>query len=1005
MATQNGDYLGDLGYSRATIPIVRSPKNLNEVLNAREQQYLQSVQNETALENMMTNLKYLPQDEQVYNALVDETKAFSASLTPDNMADNVLNTYKFANDFTNKKGGKQLAENYANLQSAYAEIDKNEGITPDMKDYYKAKVQVSPVTKSDVTGFYNSGRIGQPKVNPYVDAAEEAIKLFDGIKADGYYDQNEDGTVTIKQPIPGLLQYNKGDIVTQDRIIEGLTSYFNSRPDIQGYFGDRSDFITSRSQNPLTDLYSKLTPNEKKNVLGNENASEADLKNFLDNKGISAQQALKNANVNELTKNAIQPAVSKLAFKNVQPTVLTDDLLMKAVGWKAETEKDAPLDNSITSIQDWNTMQAVNPSDYIQLENDVATIKTSLPTLRNDIATYEIEVNKKTPGYTTEELNRKREQLAVINKKIEQVDVTKRNVTDAVYDLASKKGINITKEFANNNSERATIVQQLNARAKSDELNKGRGDFGGIGYVRVPTETEYKDFIASKYAGSNKGQYDPASGGTIIDGVVYSERDIEIPSKLKSLAGEFNIPTTRDLSYLHIEGETQKQSLKKYNNLLTDEKHTLKSNPETYMVGERPLSSVLADYGIEDLRADVDWDKTDIQVLLQNDDKGGILRGINLALTKTGLENLNDDAKEMYQNTNSIKVNASYEGKNKGTRQELIQSTIRDSFRDIVAGGTKDGTYQNVIKASGEMYANATGLGKTIDDANLYTLLPGRSTGVEINHGGNKIPLTIEATAKTALGSALNNTDFRVYTGEGSNRMVLVQDKGGQYKFENASNTSNVPVDFENPGDIKQWIGGSALEQDASKVETKVETNPYTPYLQQRGNINGYKKVSENDIKSTSYNAYTRSLPAFYNQGNANIPLKSMNGQTSYIEARVPKNDLVDFSSSLAGHIAPNIQLPYINKNVVTYAIPLVKDNKLLVTGGFRGENTHDHLKNSNKDSPHKYGYALDIEDNAEGLEFKNKLMNNPELLKQYNIARMLQEGNHLHVEFNTPYL
>lgn len=1102
-----GDFLGDLDYSRASLPIVAPPKNLPTVLNARENQYLQSVENKQALEDMVATLPHTKVDEPLYNELVGNTNSFLGSITPDNMADSVLNTQQFSKDFANKMGGRELLQNYQQYQNAIKTIDDNKDIPVDMKDWYKSKIKVSPVQKSNVTGRYSTTPINPVRVAPYVDIGKELVDLFEGMKADKNIQENPDGTITILRPVPGYLQYNVGETVSRERLEQGIAGYINSRPDVTEYFGQRAEFMSDQVANPTVAFYQSLSPENKQELLGNPNATLEEVNTFLMTNNINPKKALQTVYKAGQLSNAMQPAISKYVYSQTTPTLVEDWLLKEYLKTQADLAKEAaksakpaPEDLSSVSLLGWNTVQNVNTQSYEALSTDKTALATQTKDLQREITQYQNALNNKESGYTQEELNRKNQQMAILDDQIEQIEQQQKNINEGVFDIARKNGIDINSEY---DKRIPTLTKEANYVNRTQVLSDGRVDVtdkinfigqtpmlygtevyaleqgqttegrGVAAYgnnpiirketvngktrytysgqdnkqgvttlpanykviqdrltqdfisprgeiispekvlnldytvntntVKVPTKEEYLGLVTDEYAKDSSSFLTPNTKSK--NGFIFTNGDRGLARDIEKKAGEFDIDVTRDLSYIYSTGAASKQSIKKYDNYVRKINHNMRNNPETYLVGDKPLSTALSEMGVDNLSTHVDWSKSTIYPLLQRDRKNGQMYGINIILTKEGRESLDGDAQELYSNTNSIKLPATYHGTNKSTEEAEIQDTLLTAFKDIMASGNTQHDI-NVLKATGETYINTTPEGKAIDAANLYVLPPGKA--VDINMRG--LDLQIESSARTARGSNVANTDFRVSKGTGKSKQYLSQLEDGTIDWLGVEESKGKVKDFNSPSDIKQFFGASMLQEDMTKQQqttTPTVTNPYEAYIQGATSFegSGYTKKTSNDIQVTNYGSYTRSFAQYYDEGSQTIGLKNSSGKTSYLTSRVPLSDLSDMRDFMGANIASNVSYPYINKSIASEVKSLVTDNNLLVSGGFRGEDTHNHLKGSNSNSPHKYGYALDLEDNEEGNNFFTQVNNDAALMKRYNIARILKEDDHIHVEFNTKFI
>lgn len=1017
----DGDFLDELAYANRQRRYIAPPASTNALLTERENAYLTGIQNKQALESMVANLAYAPQDKPLYEELVNTTNSFLGSITPENMADSRLNTQQFASDFVNKKGGKQLVDNYTKYQAAIKAIDENKDIAdPAMRDWYKKQINVTPVTKSTVTGMYQPGKVAEPNIAPFVDVGKELVDLFEGIKADGSVQENPDGTVTILKPVPGYLQYNVGEKVTRERLQEGLLGYIRSNPKITSYMEQRADYLASTQGSSTEAVFNRLTPEQKVALLGKEDATLQDYNKLIvqNSPDIETARQLNSKLLSQIiqseeTQNAMAPAISKYVYNNTKPTLIEDKMLMESLKYQADLNKakvkESPDDLSSVSIQGWNTIQAMNPADIEVLDTRRTEIKNIIPTKQAELIQYQKAVNQGLPGYTSERLADLNMEIQSLDKEAEEIELQKRQIKEGVLDTAFKKGIDIEAEYKKS-------LPQLNKIYKAEvEAIKRRPNYkqgDELKLPQIPTLEQYTDLVINEYttpASSIDGSKRHVPGDAarfdehyIIDNLILPKQGQDLVDRINEVAGEFkDFKVTKDLSYISSVGATSKNSIKALNNYYANVQKNFSDNPETFYVGKVPLATWLnEELDIDNLRSLVDWKNTKITPLLQRDRNDGQLYGVNLKLTQKGEEELSDADK--YKLSNAIKVPVTYKGINKDIQDAEVQSVLSTAFKDAMAANRTPHNI-NIMKAAGEMYANTTPLGKSIDAMNLYVVPPGESKTLNVN--GEDIE--IQSVARTARGTSINNTDFRLYRGSGNSKQVLVQN-GNTSEWQNAKEAekSGAIIDFNTPADIKQVLGAGQLYNQIknSKPTQEAVNNPYEQYLQS-GKVSykesGYKLASDNDVQVANYGQYTRSMQSFFTGSGSTIPLVNNSGKTAYINSRVPLNSLTDLRSVIKSNVASNVQYPYVNSNIVNNVQNIVNTYGVLVSGGFRGEDTHN-LKGSNKNSPHKYGFGLDFEDNDKGNELFNAVKNNPSLADQLGIARILKEDDHIHVEFKT---
>ena len=167
-------------------------------------------------------------------------------------------------------------------------------------------------------------------------------------------------------------------------------------------------------------------------------------------------------------------------------------------------------------------------------------------------------------------------------------------------------------------------------------------------------------------------------------------------------------------------------------------------------------------------------------------------------------------------------------------------------------------------------------------------------------------------------------------------------------------------------------------------------------------------------VQDGNYTKITQQTKEYYHGTEAVLNLNNFaKGTKDKVIARVTQDELVNFEKYYPNNVKggkDGVQYPVINKEVFPSLTKIITDFDVLVTGGFRGEGTHRGLPESGENSLHKYGYAVDIslgntEQGKKGQELYTELRNNNELLKKYNLLKVMKHNvggtDHLHLEFN----
>ena len=527
--------------------------------------------------------------------------------------------------------------------------------------------------------------------------------------------------------------------------------------------------------------------------------------------------------------------------------------------------------------------------------------------------------------------------------------------------------------------------------------------------VRTPDKKEYLGLVVDMY---NNGE---SSTGLLGNDKPYIDSDTRayIPSTLikkveevRDKIGEIDFEVAQPLSYLLVTGDTTKSHLRVYQNKEKANNTSLKNNAAQYQVNTPTQKFELGEYlketyGVPDLSDTyIDWSKSSVKTLTQTDREYGQKYGMNIVLTAEGKKELNDAGNEAFKRDSTLKIVTVNPSKDTAGESAAIQDILLEAYPDIQNKDTENGL--RLKQEMGLLYLNHSPEGKALDKMNLYTLPAGEMKtwtvrGTDYN---------VISTTRDATQSDLMNVDFHLTKAEGNVQKVFAVDSKGNKAWmplkEVEESKGWSKVIFESPSDIKASVGGTLLDADVKSKQgsTTPQSNAALDYLKQMGYFNN----GSNQTAVTNYNKVVSSVQSYYGNTPQTIALTNYTtGKEVQISARVPANDLVDLSGSYKSRIAPNTSYPYINKEAVNYVDNILTDFGVTITGGFRGEVTHFGLKESSKNSLHKYGFALDFRADAIGEEFYNEVSTNPDLLQKYGIVSILKHGDplHVHVEFN----
>lgn len=531
-------------------------------------------------------------------------------------------------------------------------------------------------------------------------------------------------------------------------------------------------------------------------------------------------------------------------------------------------------------------------------------------------------------------------------------------------------------------------------------------------FYRKPNEDEYADVALDAYTKGEKGTnlVGIEKKEYIYDDIVTNGAILKGLDTVRNKVGDFEFNITQPLNYIMVQGETSKDNLVAYTNDRKALNESFKTTPEQYTITTPAGEMNISDYIKEELRLPsidskyINWDKSSIETLSQTDRKYGQKYGISLVLTEEGKDKLGSgwggsDAEDSYSRTNSIKLVAVNQNKNVPAEQARIQNGLLKAYADVAPDNSVHGV--NMKKEMGLLHFNNSPDGTNMDKLNLYTL----SAGAEkpINIAGTEY--IIQTSAKDATASDLMNVNFHLSKMLNGQKVVLADggSKGTAWKtLAEVEGGDWSRVTFETPDDMKSIIGATMLDNAYKTSKASSPTrNVYAEFLQG----SAYKSVGNDTIQANNYGRILKDTKSFYGSGDfTSKVINNRTGKTENIKTSIPQEDLYDLRTNNSSQIAANNRYPYVNKAIAPKVETVLNDYDLVVTGGFRGKETHFGMKGAGKDSLHNYAGALDFRADKKGLEFYDKVASNPAELARLGIAKIMKHNVdgvlHVHAEF-----
>lgn len=526
---------------------------------------------------------------------------------------------------------------------------------------------------------------------------------------------------------------------------------------------------------------------------------------------------------------------------------------------------------------------------------------------------------------------------------------------------------------------------------------------------KAPTNSGFKNDILEAY---NTGEDSTNIIGMNKDSIEIKNhllpnsilKDVE---RLRAKKGTYNWELSVPLSYLAVTGESNKSSTKNYVNYETAERKSFTENKSQYSINKGGKLIKLGDYlkteyGIPDLSSTyIDDDKSTFHTLVESDRNYGQLYGTSLKLTPKGLEVARANNPEAFAAESDIKV--SLVNPNKRYNAQIRDQLVR-SAPHLMSQSSEQS--RDMLNQMGVVYANNSPEGQELTNLNLYTMAPGDKKVFTVRGKDYNVSTWV----KDADEPNDMNQDFTVSRNNGGVEEVQAMDSKGNTAWkplksiQDGKDAEWSKIKYETPTDIMSMIGTTMLIDDVKKgIGTEDGVSTYNPYAEIMNSAT-YKKAAGGGVVSTKAEKVTETI--IKNEGSPlqNIQLYNYNTKKAeVIQSRIGTDNLLNLKDIYPTQVKQDVSFPYINSKVAPKLDLIMKNYGLTITGGFRGDSTHDALKSGAKNSIHKYALSLDFGYDDKGKDFLSALEASPELAQNMGILRAEKHDNpaHVHLEFN----
>lgn len=1067
MEQQRSKTLGALFYDNAPPAYVAPPvKEIKELSSAKEDYYLKAKDNRNVLDETILNMPYLPQSQGVYNNLRSKANEVLSTINSENYEDKLLDTQQLASDIKGKLGGTKLVEQAKNLGSALATYDeafaKGDIKDPEFAEWKKQQtVQAVQGLQQKPDGTFSSTSVSPVPFAKFVDRTAMVDKILTGWKEDGTVTINSDGSIKVNRDIPGYLATSKSTFTKPEDVYKAARAYMEDNAEVKAYTKDEAEFNTRNNTGSVQELFPMLTESNKKQLTGKDNASIEDVFIALNSQGINPSELIKEKEQNRLYSSSADIIANKLGFNKDEVSLYDDKIFMESLKAKQAKAKAEEESNASVSFEPFMTQMVLNPTDAVKLETNKTNLEAQRTTLQAKTNQYKIALeeqakrNAKLPAdkqeknYSNDEFEKLQKQQSVLDSNIADTVRQQNEVRKITKDVANKVGVDLDKLYNDNYNKSVEWVKEANREAlinvgvfdeenyltdrgeiRTDKLSELPKDFKGL---FLPTKQEYYDMVTkaysekdSTYAVSNgyegygsANDFRKVKKGTMLHPDVAKEID-----KVIEAQPEIEYTVGKPITTMLVVGDKLNSNLRAFTNMEKANSISLHTTPEQYSVKDIngnniPLKTYVEDLGF-DFNNDIDWDKVKSKLAIQTDREYGQNYGLYLPLTDKAKKFYGTSLNKMMGNdTDALKILAVNTTKNVPEEQRRIRATLLTAYQDLTSDST--GMGEDNKKQMGSLYFNNTEDGVDFYKKNLYTLSAGSHADFDLSSpNGERETYRVTTTAKDANNSDLLNVNFHLGRIKNNQEEVLATDNSVPSNSENRtkwmtlkdveSSPNFSKVTFDTPEDIGANIGYVKMQQDLKTTKPDENKNVYAEYM----STSEFYQTS-NSVQDRNYTTIKKQTKEYYHGTDTILNLTNhVKGVTEKVSARVNQEDLIDYAKYYPNNVKSGKggnQYPYINKEVFPSLTKIISDFDIEVTGGFRGENTHKGLAESDPNSLHKYGYSVDVslnnstEQGKKGNKLYEELRSNTQLAKQYGILKAMKHNvngtDHLHLEFN----
>lgn len=677
------------------------------------------------------------------------------------------------------------------------------------------------------------------------------MKRYDPVKKQ-YYDAIVDYV-----PGAGLIYADSEESLTPEEVEAFAMQYLGNDPIYRGQVADQLYLRETRRFLSKDGMVSPTIDDVKQIVnssnLTDYNLDKLGLKDMTDETLYSAiedsggvDNFIKKVDSIDIANNTIQPFVNMESFSKTTRKFYTDNLLMKSLD-SYKTAEEKVKDPYVDMLVAISTNKMVSPTDMRNLITEYNTTEQSFRDLQSKVLR-----DSQDPNIDLEQLADARkeleglsfrrgqikEQIEFINNDVLSKLGGRRIITD-VYDKYVVESNNI---INNLRDQVASIEKQLEYADKgipsldprnSDKARLERQIKEYEDRIKALTPISLKQFekrALEKYTQSDDGTIASRAVGNLFGDPSVDSYTDDVAKSIYNKVGKFGNEPFTQKRYALFDSATLKDS--KVKQVMDTTKQVLQTDRNAFKDPNSNMDLEGLVKTVYNLNPDeVNWDKSVIRPLSDVDKNGNTIFAVSVHKLKDKSDKSKGESllgsvevSMADSNVNSVMLDIT-ERELKGILERSTQGDFATSFNNYVD--------EDKFNYLSKQWADQTGVGRTLNNLNIYLMNPGDVKEWDIpNHG----KVGIKAVREVG-GTNIGDLNYNLVLG-GKTFGVNEDGKTGWW----SESEIKLPKSFDTAAEIKSEIGGALFKTKIQNEDYNNNSNAYSTYIQHyrrgAGNIN-----------------------------------------------------------------------------------------------------------------------------------------------------------------------